>query len=55
MLYIAIFCIATFALSEYLYSIYKESRYYREEVISISYVGDQFGSKEVNELKIKEL
>lgn len=52
MLYLALFVVATFVLSEYFYSIYKESKYYKEDVISISYVGDTF--KDTN-LKIKEL
>ena len=56
MLYLAIFCIATFLLFEYLDTIYKESSYYKEDVVSISYVGDSFDYKESdNKLKIKEL
>jgi hypothetical protein len=59
MLYLVLFCIATLGLFEYLYSSYKQSKYYKEEIVSISYVGDLYSSKEAknisDKLKIKEL
>ena len=55
MLYLALFIIATFALSEYFYTIYKESKYYKEDVVSISYVGNSFEDDTKESLKVKEL
>jgi hypothetical protein len=56
MLYLAIFCIAAFLLFEYLDTIYKESNYYKEDVVNVSYADDSFDYKESdNKLKIKEL
>ena len=56
MLYLVIFFIATFLLFEYFGNIYKGSKYYKEDVVSISYVGHSFDSKESDyKLKIKEL
>jgi hypothetical protein len=51
MLYLAIFCIAVFILFEYLDTIYKESNYYKEDVVNISFDGNDSNDK----LKIKEL
>ena len=51
MLYLAIFCIATFLLFEYLDTIYKESNYYKEDVVNVSYDSRVSNDK----LKIKEL
>jgi hypothetical protein len=51
MLYLAIFCIATFILFEYLDSIYKDSNYYKEDVVNVS----SDSKRSDNKLKIKEL
>jgi hypothetical protein len=56
MLYLAIFCIAAFILFEYLETIYKESKYYKEDVVNVSYADDSFDPSDTeNKLKIKEL
>jgi len=56
MLYLAIFCIATFLLFEYIETIYKQSKYYKEDAVTISYVGDSFDPTDTeNKLKIKDL
>jgi hypothetical protein len=57
MLYLAIFCIAVFILFEYLDTIYKESNYYKEDVVNVSFeANDSLDYKESdNKLKIKEL
>jgi hypothetical protein len=52
MLYLAIFCIAAFLLFEYAEAIYKETKYYKDDVFTISYVGLDESS---NKLKIKDL
>ncbi len=53
MLYLAIFCIFTFIFLEYFENVYKQSKYYKDDVVSISYVGDSFDTKD--DLKIKEV
>ena len=37
MIYLILFFMTTLALSEYFYKIYKESKYYKEDVVFISY------------------
>ncbi len=37
MIYIILFFMTTLALSEYFYKIYKGSKYYKEDVVFISY------------------
>jgi hypothetical protein len=51
MLYLAIFCIAAFILFEYIETIYKQSKYYKEDVVNVSFDYKEYDNK----LKIKEL
>jgi hypothetical protein len=54
--YIPLFYVLTYFMLEYFYNIYKESKYYKEDVVNISYVGDSFVPKETDDkLKIKDL
>ncbi len=58
MFYLIFFVVVTFALSEYFYHIYKESKYYKEDLVSISYVGnhsDNHSDISKNKLKTKDL
>jgi hypothetical protein len=50
MIHYILFFIAMFALSEYLYNAYKESKYYTEEFISISVVDNKFVEKSSKDL-----
>ena len=52
MIYIILFFITTLALSEYFYKIYKDSKYYKEDVVSISYTPiDQLEFNEIVDTK----
>ncbi len=53
MLYLALFCIVTFIFFEYFENVYKQSKYYKNDVVSISYLGNSFDTKD--DLKIKEV
>ncbi len=54
------FILTTFLLSEYLHKIYKESKYYKDDVVCISYVGNHSDCSDYKEepkssLKTKDL